>query len=53
VFVFMNKHKKNAPGDASKKTAADTTPEAAAEEKKITTVFLATVFRCPAAIVNQ
>jgi hypothetical protein len=63
VIIFMNKNKKNTAADTAKKPAEPTKPAAGAapaamsepekEEKKITTVFLATVFRCPASIVNQ
>jgi hypothetical protein len=48
VIVFMSKNKK----DAEKKSTTEKKEEDAVE-KKIITVFLATVFRCPSAIVNQ
>lgn len=52
VFMDKNKNKKQAAAVAPAAKA----PEASAdskEEKKLTTVFLATVFRCPSAIINQ
>lgn len=65
VIVFANKNKAvgTAPTDA-KGAAKPATPQAAPasstttnpadlEERKIKTVFLATVFRCPPNIVNQ
>ncbi len=54
VFTASNKNKKNS--EAVKKAipvAGSAEAEAASAEKKITTVFLATVFRCPGSIVNQ
>ncbi len=50
VIVFMNKNKNKTAADLKKPTAG---AEEDKSEKKISTVFLATVFRCPSAIVNQ
>lgn len=51
VIVFMNKNKNKQGSDAKKPSASSA--EEDKTEKKISTVFLATVFRCPSAIVNQ
>lgn len=66
IIVFANKNKKGSV-DSGKKAAPEAKPATAAapapppptsgepdtSEKKIITVFLATVFRCPASIFNQ
>ena len=53
VFSHPNKEKKAALEAAKKTTPTAADKEAETLEKKISTVFLATVFRCPASIVNQ
>ncbi len=61
ILIFMKgKDKKVGPvysalPEASKKTAAGASAANVVEEKekKVSTTFLATTFRCPASIVNQ
>ncbi len=62
VLVFMkSKDKKAAAGvaqaspvaPAKKGEEASTSESSASSERKISTTFLATTFRCPASIVNQ
>lgn len=58
ILVFMDKNRgKDKKQTAAPAAAAAKKVEATAEEdksdKKLTTVFLATVFRCPSAILNQ
>lgn len=65
VIVFMNNHKKNTDVSANKSSKPESASagnsasnsaqknEADTSEKKVVTVFLATVFKCPSSIVNQ